>query len=42
MPNDVTAVGIHIYSGAFTIGVEKHFKILGQWEEGPWGAKTSS
>lgn len=40
MPNEATAIGIHIYSGAFTIGVETHFKILGQWEEGPWGADT--
>ncbi len=35
-----TALGIHIYSGAFTLGVSDYFDILGQWEEGPWGAAT--
>ena len=35
-----TAIGIHIYSGAFTLGVSEYFEILGQWEEGPWGGKT--
>ena len=35
-----TALGLHIYSGAFTFGAAKHFDVLGQWEEGPWGAAT--
>jgi len=35
-----TALGVHIYSGAFTLGVAREFYILGQWEEGPWGAAT--
>lgn len=36
-----TAVGLHIYSGAFTCGVQKAgWDVLGQWEEGDWGAKT--
>lgn len=36
-----TAVGMHIYSGAFTLGVRRAgFEIAGQWEEGPWGAAT--
>lgn len=35
-----TALGCHIYSGSFTLGVSRVFDILGQWEEGPWGAAT--
>ena len=35
------AIGVHIYSGAFTVGVERAgFEIAGDWEEGPWGAAT--
>lgn len=34
------ALGCHIYSGAFTLGVSRVFNIVGQWEEGPWGAAT--
>ena len=35
------AIGIHIYAGTFTLGIQQAgFKIAGQWEEGPWGAKT--
>lgn len=34
------ALGVHIYSGAFTLGVSKIFHLVGQWEEGPWGAAT--
>jgi site-specific DNA-cytosine methylase len=35
------ALGLHIYSGAFTLGVQRAgFEIIGQWEEGPWGAPT--
>ncbi|KKL65998.1 hypothetical protein LCGC14_2149350, partial [marine sediment metagenome] len=34
------ALGLHIYSGAFTLGMSRHFKIIGQWEEGPWAADT--
>ncbi len=35
-----TAVGMHIYSGAWTLGFMERFEVLGQWEEGPWGAST--
>ncbi|KKL64114.1 hypothetical protein LCGC14_2168310, partial [marine sediment metagenome] len=35
-----TALGLHIYSGAFTLGMSRHFEIVGQWEEGDWGAAT--
>ena len=34
------AIGCHIYSGAFTLGMAKRFDILAQLEEGPWGAET--
>jgi DNA (cytosine-5)-methyltransferase 1 len=35
------ALGCHIYSGAFSLGIQRAgFKIAGQWEEGPWGAAT--
>ncbi len=37
-----TAVGCHIYSGAFSLGMGKHFDVLGQLEEGPWGYNTTS
>lgn len=33
------AVGINIYGGGFTLGIIKHFKVLGHWEEcslGKW------
>lgn len=35
------AIGLHIYSGSFTLGIQQAgFEIGGQWEEGPWGGKT--
>lgn len=35
------AVGVHIYSGAFSVGVQRAgFELAGVWEEGPWGAAT--
>ncbi len=37
-----TALGCHIYSGAFTHGIAKNFNVLGQLEEGPWGYKTAA
>lgn len=39
MPAKPTAVGMHIYSGAWTLGFMDDFEILGQWEEldaGTW------
>jgi site-specific DNA-cytosine methylase len=35
-----TALGINIYGGGFTLGVQKHFKVLGQWEECKLGMRT--
>ncbi len=40
MSSRPVALGLHIYSGAFTLGMARHFKIIGQWEEGPWAADT--
>jgi len=34
------AIGINIYGGAFTLGVMKHFEVLGQWEEINLGKRT--
>lgn len=34
------AIGINIYGGGFTLGVMKHFEVLGQWEECKLGMKT--
>ncbi len=36
------ALGVHIYSGAWTLGFMKHFSIIGQWEEfdSAFGATT--
>ena len=34
------AVGINIYGGGFTLGVMKHFHVLGQWEETTLGKRT--
>ena len=36
-----TALGVDIFAGGFTIGVKKHFKVLGHLEHGPYGVKTS-
>src|SRR6478752_7445584 len=39
--SDLTALGINIGGGGFTMGAMKYFKILGQWEEqGIIGAKA--
>jgi DNA (cytosine-5)-methyltransferase 1 len=40
MSSRPTAVGIHIYSGAWTCGLMDRFEILGQWEELDAGADT--
>jgi DNA (cytosine-5)-methyltransferase 1 len=37
---NLTALGVHIYSGAFSLGMSDFFQILGQFEEGPWGYDT--
>jgi DNA (cytosine-5)-methyltransferase 1 len=35
-----TALGSHVYGGGFSCGVSRIFKVIGQLEEGPWGAET--
>lgn len=35
-----TAVGVHIYSGSFAVGMMRHYDYAGQLEEGPWGVDT--
>jgi site-specific DNA-cytosine methylase len=34
------AIGINIYGGGFTLGVQRVFNVLGQWEEVTLGANT--
>ena len=34
------ALGINIYGGGFTLGVMKHFEVIGQWEEIKLGYRT--
>ena len=34
------AVGINIYGGGFTVGVLRHFNVVGQWEEINLGKRT--
>ncbi len=36
---DLTALGIHVYAGGFTCGIQDSFKIVGQMEE-PFGKAT--
>jgi len=36
----MNALGYHIYAGGFTVGVSKHFKVLGHLEHGTYGVKT--
>ncbi len=36
-----TALGCHIYAGGFTLGVRRHFKVLGHLEEGAFGVETA-
>ena len=38
--SELTAVGSYIFCGGFTIGVERHFKVLAHLENGPYGVKT--
>lgn len=35
--SNLTALGVHIYAGGFTVGVSKHFEPLGHLEEGKIG-----
>lgn len=36
-----TALGVYIFAGGFSVGVRDHFKLLGHFEDGPFGADTS-
>jgi site-specific DNA-cytosine methylase len=36
-----TALGCYIFAGGFTVGVQKHFKILGHLEDGDFGVPTA-
>lgn len=38
---EFTALGAYIFAGGFTLGVEKHMKILGHLEDGPYGTATA-
>lgn len=40
MNSQPTAIGVHIYSGAFVLGFREKFKVLGKWEELDAGAET--
>ena len=40
--SNLTALGVHIYAGGFTVGVSKHFEPLGHLEEGKIGYGTPS
>lgn len=36
-----TALGCYIFAGGFTLGVRKHFDVLGHFEEGNYGVATA-
>ena len=40
--SNLTALGVHIYAGGFTVGVSKHFEPLGHLEEGKVGYGSPS
>lgn len=42
MTEHLTALGVHIYAGGFTVGVSKHFEPLGHLEEGDVGYGSPS
>lgn len=35
MASKPSALGIHIYAGGFTLGIRRHFDVVGHWEEIP-------
>lgn len=35
------ALGTHIFAGGFTLGIKKHFDVVGHLEEGPFGVMTA-
>lgn len=40
MKKDLTALGVYIFAGGFTVGVAKHFKIRAHLEDGMFGVET--
>jgi site-specific DNA-cytosine methylase len=40
MDRDLTAVGVNIFAGGFTLGVERHFKVLAHLEHDDYGVRT--
>lgn len=42
MTQELTALGVHIYAGGFTLGVSQHFEPLGHLEEGKVGYGSPS
>lgn len=41
MKKQLTALGVNIFAGGFTVGVKKHFDVLAHFENGPYGVETS-
>lgn len=39
-PSSLTAVGVDIFAGGFTLGVERHFRVRAHLEHGPYGVAT--
>lgn len=37
----LTALGVYIFAGGFTLGVRKHFEVLTHFEDGPYGTETA-
>lgn len=35
------ALGVYIFAGGFTVGVQKHFDIVAHFEDGPYGVETA-
>lgn len=40
MTTTPNALGVYIFAGGFSLGIEKHFNILAHFEDGPFGTAT--
>lgn len=40
MASRPTALGVYLFAGGFSAGVESYFRVIAQLEDGPYGAKT--
>lgn len=40
-PRKPRALGAYIFAGGFTLGVSRHFEVVGQLEDGPFGVETT-